>query len=116
DVHSAVSRLLGLTKQLQEVLQLWGSRQATEEQCSDAFVLVVSQFNTTVNVFWRHGVDMSDLFHVIDDLREVLENMLGEDASQQTLVLYMPHVRQVLYTLLTGLRSKQGPYWDAVHG
>lgn len=58
DVHSAVSRLLGLTKQLQEVLHLWSLRQANERQVSDAFVLVGAQFNTTVNVFWRHNVDM----------------------------------------------------------
>ncbi|KAI0917939.1 hypothetical protein AcV5_002740 [Taiwanofungus camphoratus] len=116
DVHSAVSRLLGLTKQLQEVLHLWSLRQANERQVSDAFVLVGAQFNTTVNVFWRHNVDMSDLFHVVVDLRNVLESCLGEDASPQTLEQYMPAVRRVLYDLLQGLRSKQGPYWDSVHG
>lgn len=116
DVHNAVSRLLGLTKQLQELLQLWGMRHASEDQVSDAFVLVGQQFNATVDVFWRHNVDMSDLFHVLTDLREVLETCLGEDASPQTLAYFMPQVRLVIYNLLTGLRSKQGPYWSAVSG
>lgn len=58
DVHTAVSKLLALVKQLQDVLQLWGQGQAQEEQVSDAFVLVGQQFNTTVNVLWRHRVDM----------------------------------------------------------
>ena len=58
DVLKAVSHLLGLTKQLREVLHLWGLRQATEQQVSDAFVLVGAQFSSTVNVFWRHQIDM----------------------------------------------------------
>ncbi|KZT70839.1 hypothetical protein DAEQUDRAFT_764403 [Daedalea quercina L-15889] len=58
DVHTAVSKLLALVKQLQDVLQLWGLRQAQEEQVSNAFMLVGEQFNTTVNVLWRHKVDM----------------------------------------------------------
>ncbi|PCH44496.1 hypothetical protein WOLCODRAFT_123672 [Wolfiporia cocos MD-104 SS10] len=114
DVHSAVSRLLGLMKQLQEVLHLWGMRQATQAQVSDAFVLVAAQFNTTVNAFYRHSIDMSDLYDIIPDLREVLESCLGEDPSPQALEAYMPDVRLVIYRLLTGLRSKQGPYWQVV--
>jgi len=103
-------------KQLQEVLHLWGMQQASEQQVSDAFVLVGAQFNTTINVFWRHNVDMSDLYHFVVDLRTVLEHCLGEDPSPQTLDAYMPHVRRVIYDLLTGLRSKQGPYWSSVSG
>ncbi|KAH9933466.1 uncharacterized protein B0H18DRAFT_1115460 [Fomitopsis serialis] len=115
DVHTAVSKLIALVKQLQDVLHSWGLRHAREEQVSDAFVLVGQQFNTTVNVLWRHKVDMSDMIHIIVDLREVLENCLGEEPSPHALDRYMPQVRRVVYELLVGLRSKQGPYWNSVY-
>ena len=57
-MQRAVSRLLSLTKQLQDVLALWSQRSATVEDVSDAFVLVGSQFDSTVHAFWRVGVDM----------------------------------------------------------
>lgn len=57
DVPTAVSTLLGLTKQLQDVLRLWSNEQASEEQVSDAFVLVGMQFNATVNAFSGHRID-----------------------------------------------------------
>ena len=58
DVPTAVSTLLGLTKQLQDVLRLWSTIEASEAQVSDAFVLVGMQFNATVNAFSRHHIDM----------------------------------------------------------
>ncbi|OBZ66415.1 hypothetical protein A0H81_13571 [Grifola frondosa] len=114
EVHSAVSRLLGLTKQLQDVLRLWAVRQAGEAQVSDAFVLVGTQFHATVNAFWRLRVDTSDLYSVPVELRTLLESLLAEEPSPAVLDAYMPEVRRVLYRLLEGLRSKQAPYWAAV--
>ena len=58
DVPTAVATLLGLTKQLQDVLRLWSVGQASEGQVSDAFVLVGMQFNATVTAFARHHIDM----------------------------------------------------------
>lgn len=58
EVQRAVSRLLSLTKQLQEVLARWATGAAYEQDVSDAFVLVGSQFDSTVHAFWRVGVDM----------------------------------------------------------
>ncbi|KAH9849875.1 hypothetical protein C2E23DRAFT_341833 [Lenzites betulinus] len=58
EVHRAVSRLLSLTKQLQEVIALWAQGSAGEAEVSDAFVLVGSQFDSTARAFWRVGVDM----------------------------------------------------------
>lgn len=58
DVPTAVSTLLGLTKQLQEMLRLWSVRQASESQVSDAYILVGMQFSVTVNAFGRHHIDM----------------------------------------------------------
>jgi len=116
DVPTAVQTLLGLTKQLQEVLRLWSIRQASEGQVSDAFVLVGMQFNVTVNAFTRHSIDMRDLLSIPDELRAVLEACLGEDPSPRILERYMPKVRTVLYRLLQGLQRKQAPYWRAVEG
>lgn len=59
DVPTAVATLLGLTRQLQDVLRLWSDAAAGENQVSDAFVLVGMQFNATVNAFSRHRIDMS---------------------------------------------------------
>ena len=56
----------------------------------------------------------SDLFHITEDLRAVLERCLGEDPSPRVLERYMPAVRTVLFRLLQGLQQKQGPYWRAV--
>ena len=58
EVQSAVSRLLSLTKQLQDVLALWSTGSASQHDVSDAFLLVGSQFDSTVHAFWRVGIDM----------------------------------------------------------
>ncbi len=42
-----------------------------------------------------------------DDLRNILEQCLAEDASEENLNLYLPDVRQVVTNLLHGLRQKQ---------
>ncbi|KAH9893267.1 hypothetical protein C8Q73DRAFT_647479 [Cubamyces lactineus] len=114
EVHRAVSRLLSLTKQLQEVISLWARGSASETDVSDAFVLVGSQFDSTVQAFWRVGVDMSDLFHIPLSLRAVLEGMLAENPSPEVLARYSSRIRKIVIELLQGLQRKQSPYWAAV--
>ncbi|KAI0358292.1 hypothetical protein OH77DRAFT_1398122 [Trametes cingulata] len=114
EVHRAVSRLLSLTKQLQEVISLWANGSACEGDVSDAFVLVGSQFDSTVHAFWRVGVDMSDLCHIPLSLRAVLEGMLAEDPCPEVLARYSAKVRRIVVELLQGLQRKQSPYWAAV--
>ncbi|KAI0085815.1 hypothetical protein BDY19DRAFT_895904 [Irpex rosettiformis] len=116
DVPTAVSTLLGLTKQLQDVLRLWSEHAATESQVSDAFILVAMQFNATVNALTRHGVDMQDLLDTPAELRSVLETCLGEHPSPLVFDHYIPQVRTVIFNLLQGLQRKQAPYWKAVEG
>ena len=58
DVPTAVSTLLGLTKQLQDVLRLWSLCEASEDQVSDAYLLVCMQFNATCSAFKRHGINL----------------------------------------------------------
>jgi len=114
DVPTAVSTLLGLTKQLQETLRLWSIRQASETQVSDAYILVGMQFNATVNAFARYHVDLSDLYGVPTELRAVLETCLGDDPSPRALEQYMAQIRNILYNLLQGLQAKQIPYRKAI--
>ncbi|CDO69790.1 hypothetical protein BN946_scf184766.g35 [Trametes cinnabarina] len=114
EVQRAVSRLLSLTKQLQEVINLWAHGSAGEAEVSDAFVLVGSQFDSTVHAFWRVGVDVSDLFHIPLSLRSLLEGMLAEKPSPDVLAHYSPRIRKILVDLLQGLQRKQSPYWAAV--
>ncbi|KAI0742031.1 hypothetical protein C8Q80DRAFT_1221825 [Daedaleopsis nitida] len=114
EVQRAISRLLSLTKQLQEVLSLWAHGRACAGDVSDAFVLVGSQFDATSQAFWRVGVDMSDLFDAPTTLRTVLEGLLAEDPSPDVLARYMPTIRSTLFGLLRGLQAKQAPYWAAV--
>ena len=48
------------------------------------------------------------------DLRVHLEDCLGEDASPAVLERHMPLIKQVIYRLLVGLKSKQEPYRIAI--
>lgn len=52
----------------------------------------------------------SELLAIPDDLRNVLEQCLAEEASPENLDLYLPNVRHIITSLLQGLRSKQGIY------
>jgi len=116
DVPTTVKNLLVAMKQLQEALRLWSVRQATETEVSNTYVVVGTEFNNTVIAFSQHKIDLSSEVHLVPrDLRSVLEQCLGDDPSPQVLETYMPQVRQILYTLLQGLRSKQEA-WRAVAG
>ena len=52
----------------------------------------------------------SELHSVPDDLRNVLEQCLAEDATEENLGVYLPEVRQIITNLLQGLRQKQVQY------
>lgn len=54
------------------------------------------------------------MFSVPKDLREILENCLGEEPTPQVLNTYMPEVRRVIYNLLQGLQAKQPSWYRAV--
>lgn len=56
------------------------------------------------------GHALSELMSVPDDLRNVLEQCLAEDANPENLELYLPTVRQIITNLLQGLRGKQSIY------
>jgi hypothetical protein len=132
-VPTAVQALLIETKQLLDSLRKWSVGQSTETDVSDVYVRLGTDFNKATRAFGYFGIDMtwvvhfvlrnrlplcdhdffsppSDLQGVPENLRGVLEQCLGEDQTPQTLAVFMPEVRQILYTLLQGLQARQ-PLW-----
>jgi len=51
-----------------------------------------------------------ELKRIPEDLRDVLERCLAEDASPENLELYLPSVRRIITHLLEGLRQRQDEY------
>ncbi|KAF5351600.1 hypothetical protein D9758_007254 [Tetrapyrgos nigripes] len=109
-VESAVTRLLVAIKQLLEALTNWSLLKVDESQVSDVYVRLGNDFNAAVAAFGAFNIDMSELLSVPDDLRNVLEQCLAEDATPDNLELYLPTVRQIITNLLQGLRGKQSIY------
>ncbi|KAK3805994.1 MAG: actin interacting protein 3-domain-containing protein [Linnemannia elongata] len=109
-IEATVTKLLVATKQLLESLTLWSNRKVSEEQVSDIFVQLATQFNLASQAFHEVGIDTSELAHVPDDLRNCLETALGEDPSPASLDQYLPKIKEVIINLLQGLRLKQNLY------
>ncbi|GJJ77899.1 hypothetical protein EMPS_10258 [Entomortierella parvispora] len=109
-IEATVTKLLVATKQLLEGLTLWSNRKMTEEQVSDIFVQLATQFNLASQSFHEVGIDTSELAHIPDDLRSCLETALGEDPSPASLDQYLPRIKEVIINLLQGLRQKQNVY------
>ncbi|KAF9312736.1 Bud site selection protein 6 [Podila horticola] len=109
-IEATVTKLLVATKQLLEGLTLWSTRKMSEEQVSDIFVQLATQFNLASQSFHEVGIDTSELAHIPDDLRNCLETALGEDPSPTSLEQYLPKIKEVIITLLQGLRLKQNLY------
>ena len=52
-------------------------------------------------------MDVSDLGNVPDALRQILEETLSQEASQKSLDIYLPKIRDIIINLLHGLKRKQ---------
>ncbi|KAJ8581369.1 hypothetical protein M405DRAFT_626472 [Rhizopogon salebrosus TDB-379] len=109
-VESAVTRLLVAIKQLLESLTQWSQRKMDEEQVSDVYVRFGNDFNAAVAAFAAFNIDMTDLMSVPEDLRDILETCLAEEATPDNLNVFLPKVRQIITNLLQGLRGKQSMY------
>ncbi|KAF9353270.1 Bud site selection protein 6 [Mortierella sp. NVP85] len=109
-IEATVTKLLVATKQLLEGLTLWSTRKMTEEQVSDIFVQLATQFNLASQAFHSVGIDTSELAQIPDDLRNCLETALGEVPSPSSLDLYLPRIKEIIINLLQGLRLKQNLY------
>ncbi|KAF7373643.1 Bud site selection protein 6 [Mycena sanguinolenta] len=115
DVSSAVRNLLLSTKQLQKILTQWSLGQVSETQVSDVYVQVGTDFNTAIQAFAYHRIEITEIHSVPQELRTVLESCLAEDPSPQVLAMFMPEVKQVLVKLLRGLQSRQETWRARAH-
>ncbi|KIP02833.1 hypothetical protein PHLGIDRAFT_111593 [Phlebiopsis gigantea 11061_1 CR5-6] len=113
-IESAVTRLLVSIKALLETLTLWSTLQKTENDVSDVYVRLGNDFNAATAAFASYNIDMTELAAVPDELRGVLESCLSEEATNQTLDIYLPDVRKIITKLLQGLRAKQSIYRQVV--
>lgn len=81
-----------------------------EEGVSNVYVRLGNDFNAATAAFAQFNIEMTELLSVPEDLRNVLEQCLAEDATPENLELYLPNVRQIITNLLQGLRGKQSIY------
>lgn len=99
--------MLIATKQLLETLTQWSRHTATEGEVSDVYVRLGYEFNIACRAFNSIGVDTSDLGPVPELLRAILEDTLSQEASSASLDRFLPRIRDIIITLLHGLKRKQ---------
>ncbi|CAG8466976.1 710_t:CDS:2 [Rhizophagus irregularis] len=114
-IESIVTQLLVTTKLLLEGLTNWSKRRMTDKEVSDIYVKLGNELNTVVHIFRQSGIDMSDLANIPQDLRSCLEKALSEEASPAALEANLPKIRDIIVTLLQGLKAKQASYRQ-LHG
>lgn len=102
-----MTHLLIATKQLLETLTQWSRHTATEGEVSDVYVRLGYEFNIACRAFTSIGVDTSDLGPVPELLRSILEETLSQEASSASLDKFLPKIRDIIITLLHGLKKKQ---------
>lgn len=106
-IEKSVTHLLIATKQLLETLTQWSRHTATEGEVSDVYVRLGYEFNIACRAFNGIGVDTSDLGPVPELLRAILEETLSQEASSASLDKFLPRIRDIIITLLHGLKRKQ---------
>lgn len=65
------------------------------------------EFNMACRAFTAINVDTRDLGNVPEDLRNILEATLSQEASAESLEKYLPKIRDIIVNLLHGLKRKQ---------
>jgi hypothetical protein len=106
-IEKSVTHLLIATKQLLETLTQWSRHTATEGEVSDVYVRLGYEFNIACRAFTVIGVDTADLGPVPELLRAILEETLSQEASPASLDRFLPRIRDIIITLLHGLKRKQ---------
>lgn len=106
-IEKSVTHLLVATKTLLETLTKWSRKQATDTEVSDVYVRLGYEFNMACRAFTAINVDTRDLGNVPEDLRNILEATLSQEASAESLEKYLPRIRDIIVNLLHGLKRKQ---------
>ncbi|CAJ0823122.1 12499_t:CDS:2, partial [Entrophospora sp. SA101] len=109
-IETMVTQLLVTTKALLESLTGWAAKRVNQQQVSDIYVKLVSEFNTVIQLFSQTGVDISDLTNIPTNLIACLEKALSEEASQNSLEKHLPTIKETIVSLLKGLKAKQALY------
>ncbi|CAG8545341.1 6948_t:CDS:10 [Diversispora eburnea] len=110
NIENTVTQLLFTTKSLLEALTSWSLGRMNEQQVSDIYVQLGSELNVVVNLFNQSGVDMSNIAIIPQELRVCLEKTLTEEASPATLEQHLPSIKEIIVSLLQGLKAKQVIY------
>lgn len=71
------------------------------------YVRLGYEFNIACRAFTSIGVDTSDLGPVPELLRAILEETLSQEACSASLDRYLPKIRDIIISLLHGLKRKQ---------
>lgn len=90
-----------------ETLTQWSRHTATEGEVSDVYVRLGYEFNIACRAFNTIGVETTDLGPVPELLRAILEETLSQEASSASLDKFLPRIRDIIITLLHGLKRKQ---------
>lgn len=106
-IEKSVTHLLIATKQLLETLTQWSRHNATEGEVSDVYVRLGYEFNIACRAFSSIGVETADLGPVPELLRTILEETLSQEASSASLDKFLPRIRDIIISLLHGLKRKQ---------
>ncbi|KAL8831795.1 MAG: hypothetical protein Q9170_005152 [Blastenia crenularia] len=106
-IEKSVTHLLVATKQLLETLTQWSRHTATEGEVSDVYVRLGYEFNIACRAFNSIGVETTDLGPVPELLRAILEETLSQEASPASLDKFLPRIRDIIISLLHGLKRKQ---------
>ncbi|OCF44255.1 hypothetical protein I317_01873 [Kwoniella heveanensis CBS 569] len=109
-LDSSITRLLVTTKQLLQGLEQWSQRIISENDVSDIYVRLGNGFEICIQAFQRAGIPTQELDAIPQDLRACLEQCLSYDQNHETLEVYLPEIRQIIYNLLHGLKQKQAAY------
>ncbi|WVF66388.1 hypothetical protein IAT40_001128 [Kwoniella sp. CBS 6097] len=109
-LDSSITRLLVTTKQLLQGLEQWSQRIISENDVSDIYVRLGNGFEICIQAFQRAGLPTGELDAIPQDLRACLEQCLSYEQCHETLEVYLPEIRQIIYNLLHGLKQKQAAY------
>ncbi|ODV85298.1 hypothetical protein CANARDRAFT_7939 [[Candida] arabinofermentans NRRL YB-2248] len=109
-ISSTTAQLLTSTKALLQSLTSWANQAASISEVSAKFVQVGDDFKALRKSYVAEGVEISDVKDIPNLLRQILEESLVLEPSQETLDLFLPKVGHIVAELMKTLKEKQLEY------